>query len=245
MLGLIYKDGVMLASDTLGECWLVGVWSIFFFFSSLFFLTPPTLNNHTGSYGSTKRYKSFQRLAPIGATTVLGAGGELSDFQYILRLAAELDAADYCAADGEGRSPAQLHSYLTRVLYNRRSKFDPLWNSLVVGGVDASGAPFLGCVGMLGVAYTDGHVATGFGAHLARPLFREKWRPDMSKEEAEALIKEALAVCYYRDKQSINKFQVATVTREGGVSIGDPFALETQWGYAAFAHPSAHAVGTW
>ena len=38
---------------------------------------------------------------------------------------------------------------------------DPLWNSLVVGGLAANGTPFLGTVGMLGTAYTDQHIATG------------------------------------------------------------------------------------
>ena len=38
---------------------------------------------------------------------------------------------------------------------------DPLWNSLVVGGLSADGTPFLGTVGMLGTAYTDQHIATG------------------------------------------------------------------------------------
>lgn len=165
--------------------------------------------------------------------------------QYIKSLLAELDAADYCADDGEPRTPAALHAYLTRVLYNRRTKMDPLWSSLVVAGVGPKGgAPFLGTVGMLGVAYTDAHVATGFGAHLARPLFREKHAPDMSDAAAEALLKEALAVCYYRDKQTINKFQIARATADG-VTVSAPFALETRWGYAAFEHPSAHAVGTW
>jgi 20S proteasome subunit beta 7 len=201
----------------------------------------------TGSYGSTKRYKSFPRLAKANETTLVGAGGELSDFQYLQDLLDELDSDDFCADDGLRRTPASLCSYLTRVLYNRRSKFDPLWNSLVVGGVDPAdgGKPFLGAVSMLGVKYEDGHVATGFGAHLARPLFREKHSRGMSRAEAEALMKEALAVCYYRDKQSINKFQVAVVTKEGGVEIGEPFALATEWGYGAFEHPSAHAVGTW
>ena len=37
-----------------------------------------------------------------------------------------------------------------------------------------------------------------------------------------------LQVCYYRDKNSINKFQVAKVTTEG-VDICEPFALETNW----------------
>jgi len=78
-------------------------------------------------------------------------------------------------------------------------------------------------------------------------------------------------VCYYRDKQTTNKFQIARVTAEG-VSVSEPFALETQWGYEArpahrpaaaspggaagltlracrapqaFVDPAANAVGTW
>lgn len=39
----------------------------------------------------------------------------------------------------------QVFSYLTRVMYNRRNKFDPLWNSLVVAGYEG-GKPFLGQV---------------------------------------------------------------------------------------------------
>lgn len=33
-------------------------------------------------------------------------------------------------------SPTEVFSYLSRVMYNRRNKFDPLWNSIVVGGVE-------------------------------------------------------------------------------------------------------------
>ena len=35
----------------------------------------------------------------------------------------------------------------------------------------------------------------GFGNYLARPLFRERHRPDMSEAEAEELLKEGLKVC--------------------------------------------------
>lgn len=40
------------------------------------------------------------------------------------------------------------------------NRFDPLWNSLVVGGIEDD-KPFLGTIGMIGTHYTDGHVATG------------------------------------------------------------------------------------
>ena len=41
-----------------------------------------------------------------------------------------------------------------------RGRMDPLWNSIVVGGVQ-DGKPFLGTVGMLGVQFSDEHIATG------------------------------------------------------------------------------------
>lgn len=66
----------------------------------------------------------------------------------------------------------------------------------------------------------------------------------MSEEEASDLLKKALRVCYYRDKQSINKFVLAKVTKEG-VSISEPFAVETKWDYAHYQNPSRFAPGTW
>ena len=159
------------------------------------------------------------------------------------RLLEELADDDFCMDDGHRLKPAEVFAYLTRVIYNRRNKMDPLWNSLVVGGVHA-GEPFLGTVGMIGTNYKDDTVATGFGNQLARPLMRERHRPDMSEEEATALMHDCLRVCYYRDKNSINKFQLTKVTKEG-VTISEPFALDTKWDYKLFANPSAAAVGTW
>ena len=60
-----------------------------------------------------------------------------------------------------------------------RGRMDPLWNSIVIGGVQ-DGKPFLGTVGMLGVQFSDEHIATG-GAHrvpcnVAAPHL-VPWRP--------------------------------------------------------------------
>lgn len=214
VLGVTYKDGVLIACDTLG------------------------------AYGSTKRYKSFQRLTEVNGSCVVGAGGELSDYQQICKMLDELATEDFCMDDGHTMTPSEVFSYLTRVMYARRNKFDPLWNSVVVGGVNPDGTPFLGNVSMIGTNYTDETIATGFGNHLARPLMREKHRPDMSEEEAIKLLHECLLVLYYRDKTSINKFQVAKVTKDGS-SVSEPFSLETKWDYKLFENPSAKAVGTW
>lgn len=44
----------------------------------------------TGSYGSTLRYKSVERIKAIGKHSLLGASGEISDFQELLRNLDEL-----------------------------------------------------------------------------------------------------------------------------------------------------------
>ena len=36
--------------------------------------------------------------------------------------------------DGHEYSPEHIYEYLSRFMYQRRSKMDPLWNSFVVGG---------------------------------------------------------------------------------------------------------------
>ena len=47
-----------------------------------------------------------------------------------------------CYDDGFHLSPLAIYSWLTRVMYNRRSKFDPLWNTVVVGGFE-KGQPYV------------------------------------------------------------------------------------------------------
>ena len=77
---------------------------------------------YAASYGSTKRYKSVQRLVKVNESTVLGAGGEISDLQFILNMLDDLRTEDYCADDGQSLSSQELYSYLSRVMYNRRNK---------------------------------------------------------------------------------------------------------------------------
>jgi len=104
VLGIKFKEGVMLAADTLA------------------------------SYGSLARFREIKRIEPVGKYTILGASGEYSDFQYITRVLDELITQDEIQDDGHSFHPNSIHSYLTRVYYGRRNQMDPLWNQLIVGG---------------------------------------------------------------------------------------------------------------
>ncbi|KAJ6830926.1 proteasome subunit beta type-4 [Iris pallida] len=213
VLGMKYKDGVIFAADT------------------------------GGSYGSTLRYKSVERIKLIGKHSLLGASGEISDFQEILRYLDELVLYDNMWDDGNSLGPKEIHNYLNRVMYNRRNKFNPLFNSLVLGGVK-NGQKYLGMVNMIGTHFEDNHVATGFGNHLARPILRDEWREDMTYEEAVKLLEKCLLVLLYRDRSAINKFQIAKITGEG-MTISQPYSLKTFWGFSAFQNPAVGAEGSW
>jgi 20S proteasome subunit beta 7 len=121
-------------------------------------------------------------------------------------------------------TPQQAYAYLSRVLYDRRNKLDPLRNTLVVAGFHL-GKPFVGMVSAIGTHFIDEHIATGIANNMATPLFREFHRSEMSEQEAIELMMRSLAVCFLRDTQSINKFIMSKVT-EAGVDISEPFALE-------------------
>lgn len=217
VIALKYKDGVIMACDT------------------------------GASYGSTLRYKSVERIKAVGKHSIIGASGEYSDFQEILRYLDELTLSDHMWDDGNSLGPKEIHSYLTRVMYNRRNKFDPLWNSLVLGGVKKGpkgDEKYLGMVNMIGTHFEENHVATGFGNHLAIPILRAEWHEDMTFEEAVKLVEKCLLVLLYRDRSSINKFQIAKITTEGS-TIYPPYSLKTYWGFTHFENPAQGAVGSW
>ena len=59
----------------------------------------------------------------------------MSDFQYIRSILDELIIDEFTAQDGHTLGPAEIHEYLSQVMYHRRTKIDPLWNVILVGGV--------------------------------------------------------------------------------------------------------------
>lgn len=86
------------------------------------------------SYGSLARFKDVRRLHAVGTNTVVGAGGDMSDFQYIQSLLDGLIIDEFTEQDGHSLGPPEIHEYLAQVMYGRRSQINPLWNSLLVGG---------------------------------------------------------------------------------------------------------------
>lgn len=199
------------------------------------------------SYGTMAKFKDARRLKVVNSRTILGGGGEISDFTAICELLERNALENQCTSDSlyddedmesEENSP-EVWSYLRAVMYNRRNKMDPLWNDLIVGGYDyVKKEPFLGLVDKIGTAYTDNILATGFGSYLATPILREKWRPDLEEGEARAMLEDCMRVLFYRDCRALNRIQIAKVEMVGNgkALVSEPYDIETNWDSANFVN---------
>ncbi|KAL5345561.1 Proteasome subunit beta type-7 [Pseudogymnoascus australis] len=211
VIGLKFKDGVVIAADNLA------------------------------SYGSLARFTNVKRLRAFSSsgppTAVIGFGGDVSDMQYLDRLLQSLSIEEAYSSTGHGLTAQNVHTYLSKVLYKRRSDFNPLWNHLLVAGLDSADAPFLASADLLGTTFSAPCLATGFGAHLAVPLLRkvapsEEAAKELSEEDAVKAVKECLKVLYYRDARSTDRYSIAVVKKEG-VDIKEDELLENQsWKFA-------------
>ncbi|KAF2717166.1 proteasome core particle subunit beta 7 [Polychaeton citri CBS 116435] len=195
--------------------------------------------DNLASYGSLARFTDVHRLKKFNSKAVVGIGGDVSDMQYLERLLKTLEIDEmYDGQDGAAAMSAKnLHTYIGKVMYKRRSDFNPLWNALLVVGLDDEDKPFLASADLLGTTFSAPTLATGFGAHLAVPILRRVCPDDatsdkLTKEEAVNAIKECMKVLFYRDARSMNEYSIAVVDKEG-VDLKTGEKLENQsWDFA-------------
>ena len=179
------------------------------------------------SYGSMAIFKQIPRMAAIGNSTLLGAGGEYSDFQEIIRLLRQKQTEDFAQLDGISLNANHYASYISSVMYEKRNKGDPLYNSLIVAGFSNSSS-YLAYIDLYGTHIIGDYHVTGFAHHISKPIISEGWRPGMSEAEAKDLIEKGMRVLWYRDARASNRVQFAKVTKEG-VEFDDPYKIESDW----------------
>ncbi|KAI9718824.1 MAG: Proteasome subunit beta type-7 [Chrysothrix sp. TS-e1954] len=208
-----YKDGVVIAADNLA------------------------------SYGSLARFTDVKRLRRYNRKVVLGFGGDVSDMQHLDRTLDSLSVRENYSTSHDTPSSAELHAknlhtYLQKVMYKRRSDFNPLWNVILIAGLDGEEKPFLASVDLLGTTFTSPTLASGFGSMLAQPILRRKV-PDeeaaskLEKDEAIELVKECMKVLFYRDARSMDQYSIAVVAQGQDVEMKQNEKLEKQsWAFA-------------
>ncbi|XDG06863.1 hypothetical protein ABKA04_006478 [Annulohypoxylon sp. FPYF3050] len=207
VVAMKFKDGVVMAADNLA------------------------------SYGSLARFTDVKRIRTFAETSLIGFGGDVSDMQYLDRHLTELSIDEAYQESAHTLNARSLHKYLSKLLYHRRSKFDPLWNHLLVAGLDEEGSPFLAAADLLGTTFTSPSLATGYGSMLAQPIMR-KYVPDeasvanVTQQQAVDVIRECMKVLFYRDARSLDSYSLAIVTKDG-ITLSESEKLENQsWAFA-------------
>ena len=82
VIAMKYDGGVVIAADTLG------------------------------SYGSLARFTEIERVIKVNETTMVGAGGDFADFQFLSDIIRQKQIDEECADDGFSLKPKVRESFL-------------------------------------------------------------------------------------------------------------------------------------
>ena len=189
----------------------------------------------TGVSGGCLRFDNVPRIRKINENTMLAMSGDYADFQYLESVIEAKIIEDERHNDGFQMKPRSLYVYLSRLLYQRRNKFNPLWTSIIVAGMQ-DGKPFLGHVDMIGTAFESNLYSTGFGNYMGLGIMRaaiEKAGGKLTKEGAVTALQDVLRTLYYRDKTAWANYQVG-VCNSDGAKIEGPFRIDSNWEIATY-----------
>lgn len=143
-IGIKFNGGILIAADTQGIDLI-----------------------YIACSGSSIKFPNVQRVDKVGNAAIFACSGEYADCQWVskelnkLFQEFKLEVAQ-CQAK---LTPVKLHSYLTNVLYKRRSQMNPLLLSTIIGGKEGNDW-YLGYSDLFGTAYTEDFMATGMSTIL-------------------------------------------------------------------------------
>jgi len=173
--------------------------------------------DNLGSYGGLARYRNIERIFKVTDSAVVGCAGDIADFQFLQEIIEQKVRDDVIGGYSKSLDAGAMYTWLGRVLYNRRSRFDPLWLGCVVAGFRGDQV-ILGHIDKIGTTYEADEICNGFGQHMVIPLFRdlrEKKGGVLNKEDALKAVEEGMKTLYYRDCRAFHKYSIAIITKDG------------------------------
>ncbi|XP_003741599.1 proteasome subunit beta type-4 [Galendromus occidentalis] len=183
--------------------------------------------------GATTRFTRIPhqpRILKINENTMIGVSGDFADFQYLEKIIEAKMIDEERKNEGFQMKPRSLYVYLSRLLYQRRNNFNPLWTNIIVTGMQ-DGKPFMGVVDMIGTAFETNLYSTGFGNYLGMGVMREaveKHDGKLPLQAAVEALQSVLRVLYYRNTAAFPDYQIGNCTASG-VKIEGPMRIDSEW----------------
>lgn len=185
-----------------------------------------------GAYGGLHRFRDIRRVFKLNDNVVITYTGDVADFQHIQDMLEDEEREYDMKDDGSKLGPIEVFNVLERIMYNRRSRGNPYWNTLVISGyVETEQRPFLGQIDSQGTSFETNLIGTGFGGFLVHPLMErllEAIEGNPTRQQAEEIMERALKVLYYRDKSTYNNWSVG-FAEQNNSEVKEPRKLQTDW----------------
>jgi proteasome beta subunit len=181
-LGLVCKDGVVLASDR---------------------------QSTMGNLISSKTAKKIHQIDDRMAITTAGCVG---DIRALVRLAS-VHAQDYKIRRHRSITIRAMATFLSNVL--NAHKMLPYEVQILIGGINVDGTPRIYSVDAYGGTAEEGDVtATGTGSPFAYGVLDNKYKKNISMEEAMKIAEDAVKSAIGRDSYSGQAIRVVAITKD-------------------------------
>ncbi len=163
------------------------------------------------TFGYTVINKSTQKVFKINEYIGLACYGLVGDFQILVKILTAQSNL-YELETGERISTNSLAKLISNYLYSR--KLMPLYNNLVVAGIDKDG-PKLYTLDALGSLMPDDYAAVGTGMLLSIGILEAEYDPSCLVKDGEKLVEKAIRNAIKRDAMSGNGIDLLIITKDG------------------------------
>jgi proteasome beta subunit len=163
---------------------------------------------------SKKAKKVYQIADRIGMTTAGGVG----DAQQLARVMT-VECSLYQIRRGKPIAVGAASTLLSNVL--NANRYFPYYVQLLVGGIDDSGPSVYSVDAMGGATREEEIVATGSGSPGAYGVLEDRYRKDMTEEEAIELAVRSIKAAMRRDAGSGEGIHVVVITKDKYQEISD------------------------
>jgi proteasome beta subunit len=156
---------------------------------------------------SKKAKKVYQVSERIGMTTA-GGVGDAQQLARILTVECNLYQIRRSRPITVGATATLLSNYLNQ------NRYFPYYVQLLVGGIDVNGPSVYSVDAMGGATKEEEIVATGSGSPMAYGVLEDRFRPNMTEDEAIDLATRALKSAMKRDAGSGEGIQIVVITKD-------------------------------
>lgn len=157
---------------------------------------------------ASKRAKKVYQIADRIGMTTAGGVGDAQQLARIMTVECRLFQMRRAKPITVGAASTLLSNYLNQ------NRYYPYYVQLLVGGVDRTGSSVYSVDAMGGATREDDIVATGSGSPMAYGVLEDRYRRDMSEDEAIDLAVRALKSAMRRDAGSGEGVHVVVITAE-------------------------------